>query len=53
LIALIDKLIPDFENPHEIKNIEEKNLDSANNKKLLRMGLFSALAIAIHNFPEG
>lgn len=53
LIAIIDKLIPSFENPHEIKNIEEKNLDPANNKKLLRMGLFSALAIAIHNFPEG
>ncbi len=53
LIALIDKLIPSFENPHEIKNIEEKNLDPADSKKLYRMGLFSALAIAIHNFPEG
>jgi ZIP family zinc transporter len=53
LIALIDKLIPSFENPHEIRNIEAKNLDPANNKKLLRMGMFSALAIAIHNFPEG
>lgn len=53
IIALIDRLIPSFENPHEIKNIEEKNLDPANNKKLLRMGLFSALALAIHNFPEG
>lgn len=53
LIALIDKLIPSFENPHEIKNIEEAKLNPANNKKLLRMGLFSALAIAIHNFPEG
>ena len=53
VIALIDKLIPSFENPHEIKNIEEKNLNPANNKKLLRMGMFSALAIAIHNFPEG
>ncbi len=53
LIALIDKLIPSFENPHEIRNLEEKNLNPADNKKLLRMGLFSALAIAIHNFPEG
>jgi ZIP family zinc transporter len=53
LIAIIDKLIPSAENPHEIKNIDEKNLNPANNKKLLRMGLFSALAIAIHNFPEG
>ena len=53
IIALIDKLIPSFENPHEIRNIDEKNINPANNKKLLRMGLFSALAIAIHNFPEG
>ncbi len=53
IIALIDKLIPSFENPHEMKNLEERKLDPANNRKLLRMGLFSALAIAIHNFPEG
>lgn len=55
LIALIDKLVPSFENPHEIKNMDKSNYsDSAQGKqKLLRMGLFSALAIAIHNFPEG
>lgn len=53
LIALIDKLVPSFENPHEIKNTKEKELNTLHNKKLLRMGLFSALAIAIHNFPEG
>lgn len=53
LIALIDKLIPSYENPHEIKNIELKNIDPSNTKKLYRMGMFSALAIAIHNFPEG
>jgi ZIP family zinc transporter len=54
VIAIIDKLIPSFENPHEIGNINESNLEaSGNNKKLLRMGMFSALAIAIHNFPEG
>lgn len=53
IIALIDMLIPSFENPHEVKNINEKNLNPANRKKLLRMGMFSALAIAIHNFPEG
>ena len=47
-IAIIDKLIPSDENPHEIQNTKDKN-----NKKLARMGLFTALAIAIHNFPEG
>ena len=53
LIALIDRLIPSFENPHEIKNMDLKKINPENNKKLLRMGMFSALAIAIHNFPEG
>ena len=53
VIALIDWMIPSFDNPHEIKNIEMKNLDHVNDQKLLRMGLFSALAIGIHNFPEG
>ncbi len=55
LIAVIDKLVPSFENPHEIRNIEEmaENGSSSENHKLLRMGYFTALAIAIHNFPEG
>lgn len=54
VIALIDKLVPQQENPHEIKNIkplEKENFLSE--KRLLRMGIFSAIAIAIHNFPEG
>ena len=50
--ALIDKLIPDFENPHELKNLKPE-VAKQNKKKLLRMGIFSALAIALHNFPEG
>ncbi|NJK96186.1 MAG: zinc transporter ZupT [Bacteroidales bacterium] len=53
IIAIIDRLIPSYENPHEIKNLDERKLNPQNHKKLLRMGLFSALAIAIHNFPEG
>lgn len=52
LIAIIDKLIPSGENPHEI---EKTNMNNPSDKhvKLMRMGLFSALAIGIHNFPEG
>lgn len=68
LIAMIDKLVPDYENPHETKRVEAikgeapsdlpdhmiqeeaAKLDSA---KLLRAGIFTALAVAIHNFPEG
>ena len=54
LIALIDKLVPSFENPHEIKNMRKKKFtETENRQRLLRMGMFSALAIAIHNFPEG
>lgn len=54
LIALIDKLIPQQNNPHEFKKIEENESENLiDNKKLMRTGIFTALAIAIHNFPEG
>jgi len=55
VIALIDKLIPSYENPHEISHLKQNgnNKMPHDEKKLLRMGLFSALAIGIHNFPEG
>jgi len=53
IIAIIDKLIPSFENPHEIKKVEDIDEKKAGQQKLMRMGLFTALAIAIHNFPEG
>ena len=54
-IAIIDKFVPSDENPHEIHNSEELNDEGAKNKfqKLHRTGMFVALAIAIHNFPEG
>lgn len=55
LIALIDRFVPEMENPHELKRIEEAEhpSDAFRKKKLLRMGLVSAMAIGIHNFPEG
>ncbi|MFZ2146597.1 MAG: zinc transporter ZupT [Sedimentisphaerales bacterium] len=54
-IGIIDKLVPAFENPHEVRRAEEMDAEdlAAKFKKLYRMGLFTALAIAIHNFPEG
>ncbi len=60
-IFLIDQLIPSAENPHEVREREAvENLHEhegpgvhAHKSKLMRMGLFTALAIAIHNFPEG
>ncbi len=54
LIMLIDKFVPDDENPHEAHTVEEMDGKSEEHKKkLMRMGTFTALAIAIHNFPEG
>lgn len=61
IITLIDFLIPEYENPHEASGL---TLDShtpavgvleqtGNEKAMHRLGLMSALAIAIHNFPEG
>ena len=58
VIALIDKFIPEEENPHE--TVYEALLEQGEEghkkfeaQKLHRVGLFTALAIAIHNFPEG
>ena len=54
LIALIDNLVPSAENPHEIHTVEEMDGKSESHKtNLMRMGLFTALAVGIHNFPEG
>jgi len=55
IIGIIDKMVPSFENPHEVHRAEEMDAPerAAKFRKLYRMGLFTALAIAIHNFPEG
>lgn len=53
-IALIDKLVPSGENPHEVKHtLSDISEEDKNKSKLLRTGIFTALAIGIHNFPEG
>ena len=54
VIGLIDKVVPSFENPHEIHRVEELyGEEAAKCKKLYRLGIFSAIALTIHNFPEG
>jgi zinc transporter, ZIP family len=53
LIAFIDKVVPKAENPHEVRDVKDMKKTKEDNPELMRMGLFSALAIAIHNFPEG
>lgn len=48
-INLIDFLIPESLNPHEIHGVEEMD----KKKSLKRTGIVVAMSIAIHNFPEG
>jgi ZIP family zinc transporter len=51
LIALIDFLIPKQHNPHEV--VAGMDQVATEKKNLLRLGLFTAIAISLHNFPEG
>ena len=52
IIGVIDKLIPKQDNPHEFQQ-PGKAYTPNGQSKLMRTGLFTAIAIAIHNFPEG
>lgn len=54
VVAIIDKLIPSAGNPHEFKNtLGGEEGESKDPAKLMRIGVLTALALAIHNFPEG
>lgn len=56
LIALIDSMIPEDENPHElqlVENIEKEERVHGNTGRLKRTGMMLALTIGVHNFPEG
>ena len=61
IITLIDFTIPEYENPHEASGLSLSDKTAAvgvlehtgGEKALHRLGLLSALAIAVHNFPEG
>ncbi len=53
LIGLIDRLIPREHNPHEVQEPIPEHHHPQHRQRLMRTGLFTALAIAIHNFPEG
>jgi ZIP family zinc transporter len=48
----IDRLVPDVENPH-IAHLQEDAKNFVSNERLKRIGLISALAIGVHNLPEG
>lgn len=58
VIALIDRVVPDFGNPHE--NLSVESLASSRSKslylsqtRLRRTAAFVAVTVALHNFPEG
>ena len=52
IISLMDTLLFKKKKTNESIEKETSSADK-NNKSLLRMGIFTALAIGIHNFPEG
>ena len=62
IIMLIDKFVPKYENPHEMRSIEDISQVQHHDRKsakqpsqggLLRVGMVTALVLAIHNIPEG
>ena len=50
LIGIIDHLVPETANPHEIP---QGDAEAVRRMRLMRTGLFTAGALAVHNFPEG
>lgn len=57
LIALIDRIVPSPENPHEFviasASSEAEVTEAKRRSKLMRVGVFTAIVLALHNFPEG
>ena len=66
LIAVIDRLVPSAVSPHEfagrmegshggteLRDADEHAADRALRARLLRTGMVTALALALHNVPEG
>ncbi|SCZ51566.1 zinc transporter ZupT [Thiohalomonas denitrificans] len=51
LTSIIDFFVPSIENPHTAMLVEE--MERAEARHLKRVGVLTALAIGIHNFPEG
>jgi ZIP family zinc transporter len=52
-IGIVDLLVPEVENPHHYEGIEEAEALAHDERGLLRAGVLMAVAIGIHNLPEG
>lgn len=53
LAMAIDRIVPAAENPHEVKKVEQMSEPHCHKDRLMRSGLLFALALGLHNFPEG
>jgi ZIP family zinc transporter len=53
LSILLDRLVPEQTSYHDMKLGEGPDETPRLEHKLKRMGIFTAFAIALHNFPEG
>lgn len=52
VFGLISHLVPEADEPHDLKSGEE--MEAAGREKALeKVGIKSAIAIGVHNFPEG
>ena len=56
-IAIIDLMVPQMENPHHFSDHRRSDKDDGTegvcSQAMMRTGMFTAMAITIHNFPEG
>ena len=53
IAAIIDRLVPESINPHEMGTDTTELTGTQVDTKLMRAGLITALAVGLHNFPEG
>lgn len=53
VIGIIDRLVPDSINPHEPSTVGDGAEGDERRQRMMKMGVMTAIAISIHNFPEG
>lgn len=53
LTLLIDRLVPESDNPHDAALVEDLRRPEGEWPSLHRIGVLTALVIGLHNFPEG
>lgn len=53
LVGIIDHLTPHHHGPQESDVTLDQDATTINSNKLMRVGTMTAIALAIHNFPEG